>query len=62
MIIVDFFGKCSFCRNKIVSGKKCNAFPIEIPLKIILGEFDHRQPYPGDHGIQFEPINKARGE
>ena len=34
----------------------CRAFPEEIPIAIRLGENNHTEPYPGDHGIQFEPI------
>lgn len=32
----------------------CDAFPDEIPAEIWKGDNDHRNPYPGDHGIRFE--------
>lgn len=40
-------------------GTECPAFPDSlIPAAIIGNEHDHREPYPGDHGIRFEPIEK----
>lgn len=35
----------------------CLAFPQGIPEKILLGKVGHKEPYKGDHDIQFEPID-----
>lgn len=48
---------CSNCKHH-TGGHRCRAFNA-IPEKIWLGEHDHRRPYPGDNGIQFEPIDDS---
>ena len=50
---------CSYCRHlRWDQERACDAFPAPgaIPLDIWLGRLNHREPYPGDHGVQFEPI------
>ncbi len=43
--------RCVHWRNDAT----CAAFRLGIPLAIPQNQHDHREPYPGDHGIQFEP-------
>ncbi len=51
-------GKCALCKHVHDSGQSCDAFPDGIPSEILHGRFDHTKPYPGDKGIQFEPIKE----
>jgi hypothetical protein len=51
---------CTYCRHltgSVPSRRQavCAAFPRGIPEGIWLGRNKHQKPYPGDHGIQFEP-------
>ena len=40
------------------SADYCEAFPNGIPTMIFRG-MDHTKPFPGDNGIQFEPIEET---
>jgi hypothetical protein len=53
--------QCAFCRHfhrDRRDGNFCDAFPDGdgIPSEIITNEADHRQPFPGDHGIRFDAL------
>ncbi|HQF16016.1 MAG: hypothetical protein A4E45_00649 [Methanosaeta sp. PtaB.Bin039] len=54
------YSPCLHCRNFIkdvyAEGVHCRAFTdIDIPEEIFFGRNLHKDPYPGDHGIQFDP-------
>jgi hypothetical protein len=48
---------CVGCRYYDQPEWACRVFPHGIPEAIRRGEHDHRSPYPGDSGLQFEPIS-----
>jgi hypothetical protein len=46
---------CLACTRLVDDGvSRCAAFPDGIPDRIMFEAFDHRLPFPGDHGIRFE--------
>jgi len=49
------FPLCEFCHHFRRGKNSCAAFPEGIPDPVYFMKHDHRFPYPGDHGITFEP-------
>ncbi|RJR20560.1 MAG: hypothetical protein C4582_08970 [Desulfobacteraceae bacterium] len=45
--------QCDTCIH-YQEGPKCDAFE-KIPFDILARRHDHRNPYPGDKGIRYEP-------
>lgn len=50
--------QCIGCEHYL-GAFKCDAFPDRIPQVILSGSHDHAEPYPGDNGIQYEPLKGA---
>jgi hypothetical protein len=48
--------RCTSCRHSnLPDSATCTAYPKGIPDAILQKGFDHKNPYPGDHGIRYEP-------
>lgn len=47
---------CMLCARYDWATGGCEAYPDGIPSEILLGALDHRVPQPGDHGLQFVPL------
>jgi hypothetical protein len=50
---------CAMCKHRR-DERTCDAFPDGIPTEVYF-EYDHRLPYPGDHGIRFEMKDELKG-
>ena len=47
--------QCATCKNHIPRTFSCRAFPNGIPDEIAEGMWDHRESFPGDNGILYDP-------
>ena len=47
--------QCAICKHHL-GLQQCKAFPMRIPQRIYSGEHDHREPFQGDNGIRWEPL------
>lgn len=54
---VELSTQCTTCRHW-TEALRCQAFPQGIPAAIRSGEHDHTQPFPGDGGLLYDPINQ----
>ena len=52
----ELLSECAICKHKHLGADSCRAFLGGIPPALLNGTAKHRQPYEGDNGIQFEPI------
>ena len=52
--------RCKHYNQNDLDANTCAAYPDGIPVEIMSAMIAHRQPYPGDNGIQFEPIDEAQ--
>ena len=53
--------QCMKCRHLTsYADRTCSAYSEEIPYPIWSGRADHAAPYPGDHGVIFEPRVRTR--
>lgn len=60
---MDFKIACTDCKHfdrTDLMREVCTAFPQGIPGAILQGKNDHRRPFPGDHGIQWAPIEGSK--
>lgn len=53
--MMEAIGICHVCiHRRQAFPATCAAFPDGIPDEILVGDFNHTEPYPGDRGIRFE--------
>ena len=56
-ILTNAAAQCATCKNRNGRTLTCKAFPRGIPMEILRGRHDHKEPYPRDNGIRYDPID-----
>jgi hypothetical protein len=51
---VQISQQCATCK-RLRDGLSCESFPAGIPEPILSGKHDHTEPFPGDHGLRYQP-------
>jgi hypothetical protein len=55
LVMIPLGGICKYCKwYQGLAPNCCKPFPKGIPKMILGGQVDHRYPFEGDHGCQFE--------
>ena len=49
--------QCRSCKHLHDESMTCDAYPDDIPDEILLNKHWHTKPFPGDHGILYEPLD-----
>jgi hypothetical protein len=56
-VVEVLVNSCQSCKYRSPEEPgECLAFLDGIPDEILDGLVDHKKPYPGDNGIQYEPV------
>lgn len=50
--------QCLVCKH-YRGQKKCRAYPDGIPSPLLYNKALHTEPYEGDNGIQYEPVDAS---
>jgi len=58
MVVDSQCAHCKHLRRPVEAGWPCTAFPQGVPEDVFYNRHDHRQPYPGDSGIRWEPATE----
>jgi hypothetical protein len=59
ILLMNLEQNCFVCKHMHDDLRTCEAYPDGIPTEFLYLDEVHNRPHPGDHGIQFEPVEEA---